>query len=264
MEENIRKMIEAFQDKTIDSAIEGFVVEQNDELTNEVRKYLDSLPTEEVLEVQNFLNRLFNYCYGGQLFDIDLDQDYEKIKALTEEQRFLLKETLIYFSGRLSVKPDIALLKRAYHLDNNKYIKLNIAFASLSTFEEDIEMDFVSRLLPGSEYDQMVRSWTMAFFKKAADPYNYVDSSEDDWTPAKTPRLNRLAINDEENPKFKKAMSFRLLDFTVIYLFLENRKASSLTDEEKVIIRDAYIDYPLYSEAKKEKMIELKSKILQK
>ena len=54
----VESMIEAFKLKTVESAIEGLIVEQNDEITNEVRKYLDGLTKEELIEVKGFLNTL--------------------------------------------------------------------------------------------------------------------------------------------------------------------------------------------------------------
>ena len=90
----------------------------------------------------------------------------------------------------------------------------------------------------------------------------YKDQKTDDWTIAKKPRINRLKINDENNKKYKKAMSFRLLDLIVLYLFLENRKTDTLSENEKDIIKKALIDYPLFSEQKKAKMESYKEKIL--
>ena len=102
----------------------------------------------------------------------------------------------------------------------------------------------------------------MAYFKLAPNPYEYVDRKEDDWTLAKEPRIKRLKINDENSPKFKKAMSFRLLDLAVLYLFINNRKVNSLTEEENQIIKNASINYEKYSDKKKEKLEELKELIL--
>lgn len=243
-------------------AVKEFITEQNDSLTNEVREILDSLDGEKIIGIQSFLNHLLNVCYDGKLFDDEVNEDDSLIKALSEEELFLFKETIIYFLGRLSILPNIDVLKKAYYLDENKYIKLNLVFASLCTFDEEIELDFVNRIKPGNEYDIMIRSWTMAFFKHADNPYEYVDNENDDWTVAKTPRLKRLSINNESNSKFLKAMSFRLLDFLVIYLFLENRKNYELTLEEKEIIDTAFIDYEKYSEEKKSMLLELKRKCL--
>ena len=102
----------------------------------------------------------------------------------------------------------------------------------------------------------------MAYFKLTPNPYDYKDNEKDDWTPAKKPRINRLKINDNTNPKYKKAMSFRLLDLVVLYLFIRNRKENNLTDEEKQIIRDTNIEYEAYSENKKKKLLELRDLIL--
>ena len=42
-DEKAKKMIDVFKEKTVDSAIKGFTIEQNDEITNKVRAYLDSI-----------------------------------------------------------------------------------------------------------------------------------------------------------------------------------------------------------------------------
>ena len=54
-QEKINKMINAFKTKTIDSALESFSTEQNDEITNKVREYLDSLSEEELLNIKLLL-----------------------------------------------------------------------------------------------------------------------------------------------------------------------------------------------------------------
>ena len=263
MEKEIKKMITAFTERTTEKAIEGFIIECNNEITNQVRNYLDTLTEKELIEIQEYLNNLLNLCYDGKLLNIPIkEEELKMIQDLSEKDKFLLKETIIYFSGRLPIKTNLDILKKAYYLDDNKYIKLNITFTSLSTFNEEIENDFTSKLIPGSEYDDMLRSWTMDFFKNIDNPYMYKDQKQDDWTIAKKPRINRLKINDENNKKYKKAMSFRLLDLIVLYLFLENRKTDTLSENEKDIIKKALIDYPLFSEQKKAKMERYKEEIL--
>ena len=263
MEKEIKKMITALTERTTEKAIEGFTIECNNEITNQVRDYLDTLTEKELIEIQEYLNNLLNLCYDGKLLNIPIkEEELKMIQDLSEKDKFLLKETIIYFSGRLPIKTNLDILKKAYYLDDNKYIKLNITFTSLSTFNEEIENDFTSKLIPGSEYDDMLRSWTMAFFKNIDNPYMYKDQKQDDWAIAKKPRINRLKINDENNKKYKKAMSFRLLDLIVLYLFLENRKTDTLSENEKDIIKKALIDYPLFSEQKKAKMESYKEEIL--
>ena len=261
--EKSKKMIQAFQDKTIDSAINGFVIEQNDEITNTVREYLDLLSKEELLSTQKFLEMLLNYCYKGKLFDSKLDEDnIKKLASLSDDEMFLLKESAIYFYGRLLVPINISILKKVYDIDDNKYVKLNATFASLQSFQEDLELDFVDKVLTSDEYDQLIRSWTMAYFKLADNPYDYVDHKEDDWSFAKKPRIKRLRVNDDSNPKFEKAMSFRLLDLVVLYLFINNRNKNTLNDEEMQIVRDANIDYERYSSEKKKELTKVKDLIL--
>ena len=83
--EKIKKMIDAFNNKIVESAIEGFTIEQNDEITNKVREYLDSLSEEELVRIQNFLKTLLNYCYDGKLFDEKTnEEDMKKIHDLED------------------------------------------------------------------------------------------------------------------------------------------------------------------------------------
>lgn len=262
-DEKVKKMIDVFKMKTVDSAIKGFTIEQNDEITNKVRAYLDSLPKEELVNIQLFLKTLLNYCYEGRLLEEELNEDDKKrITELEDKEKFLLKESIIYFYGRLLIDSDMDILRDVYNIDDNKYIKLNVTFASLQSFKEEIELDFVDKVLSSDVYDQLIRSWTLAYFQLTPNPYDYVDKDTDDWSAAKKPRIERLRINDENNPKFKKAKAFRLLDLVVLYLFIRNRKVNNLTDEEKQVIRDARIDYEEYSDEKKKKIQEVKNLIL--
>lgn len=180
---------------------------------------------------------------------------------LTVNTKFLLKENIIYYLGRLPILPDIDILEKAYKLDKDLHIKLNITFSSLATFDERIEKDFISKVSPGNSYDLLIRSWTLAFFSNCKTPYDFEDIHNDDWSKAKAPRLKRLAINSEANPKFLKAMSFRSLELLVLYLFLENRKTDILTKEEADIVSNAFIEYPKFSKTKIQFLKSLKEKL---
>ena len=258
----MEEMIKAFSTKKLHDAIEGFVIELNDDNTNEVRKYLDKLPYAELIEVKKYLNKLLNICYNGTLFNDEvMIEEIHIFNILNEKQKYLFKQTVIYFLGRLPIEIDLNVLKKAYTIDDDGHTKLNIVCSTLSSFDEELELDFVNKLLNDKEYDKMLRSWTMAFFKKVDNPYKYKDNPDDDWTPAKLPRLKRLAINDEKNPKYKKALAFRLLDLTTIYLFIRNRKNETLPENEKEIIKNTNIDFKIYSKEKKQIMNNLIQKI---
>lgn len=258
----VNKIFEALKECNVEEAIKCFNVEHNDEITNGVRAKLDELSEEEIVKVKDFLNHLLNMSYDNALFDGSGEPSL--VNVLDEKDLFLFKETVIYFLGRLKVKPDIDILKKAYFMEENKYTKLNLAFTSLCTFDETIEMDFVNKCSVGSEYDKMLRSWTMAYFTMANNPYDYVDTKDSDWSKAKIPRIKRLAINDSKIPKYEKAMSFRLMDLLVLNLFAQNREDNSFTEEEKEIVENASDEYLLYSENKKKLIKELKKDILSK
>ena len=260
----MEKILLVFSERTIQSAVQGFMISLNDDITNKVREKLESLTEQELIEIKEFLNKLLNLLYNGQLYEMNIDtNEMSIINNLTEEEKFKIKTIALYFIGRLPVKADLDILKKAYYLDNNKYIKMDIAYSTFQMFDEEIELDFIEKLTTNDEYNEMIRSWTMAFFKNSASPYEYRDKIEDDWTLAKTPRINRLKINEKENSKFKKAMAYRLVDLVIMYLFIENRGKSSLTKEEKEIVKNANVDYEFYSENKKKIINDFKKKILE-
>ena len=260
----MEKILLVFSERTIQSAVQGFTVSLNDNITNKVREKLESLTEQELIEIKEFLNKLLNLLYDGQLYEMNINtNEMSLINNLTEEEKFKIKTIALYFIGRLPVKADLDILKKAYYLDNNKYIKMDIAYSTFQMFDEEIELDFIKKLTTNDEYNEMIRSWTMAFFKNSTSPYEYRDTLEDDWTVAKTPRINRLKINEKENPKFKKAMAYRLVDLVIMYLFIKNRGKSSLTNEEKEIINNASVDFEYYSENKKQIINDFKKKILE-
>ena len=260
----MEKILLVFSERTIQSAVQGFTVSLNDNITNKVREKLESLTEQELIEIKGLLNRLLNLLYDGQLYEMNINtNEMSLINNLTEEEKFKIKTIALYFIGRLPVKADLDILKKAYYLENNKYIKMDIAYSTFQMFDEEIELDFIKKLTTNDEYNEMIRSWTMAFFKNSASPYEYRDTLEDDWTVAKTPRINRLKINEKENPKYKKAMAYRLVDLVIMYLFIKNRGKSSLTNEEKEIINNASVDFEYYSENKKQIINDFKKKILE-
>ena len=79
---------------------------------------------------------------------------------------------------------------------------------------------------------------------------------------SKLPRIKRLNINDESNPKFKKAMAYRLIDLVVIYLFVKDRGKDTLKESEIEIIKNCKGDYEAFSDKKKEMIEDIKQRII--
>lgn len=223
----------------------------NNEITDAVRDSIRSLSSEDQMIITKRLEQILYDCY------FDMSSELEK---LSTRELFYLKESLIYYIGRIS-KPDIALLKKIYSIEEDKHLLLNITFSSLITGDEEIETDFISRISPGNDYDKLIRSWTMAFFANSDDPYSYIDTGKDDWSLAKQARLKRLAINDKNSPKFSKAKAFRWLDLVVIDLFLENRGNDAMSSDDYKIISDTNVELEGYSKNKVKQLKLLKNKI---
>lgn len=130
------KIFNALINKDINLATEALTMPNTDSVTNSVRKKLNSLNPKQILEIQDFLYLLLNSCYQNKLF-----YSNTSLASLTLEadKLFLLKENIIYYLGRLSVPPDVQILKSAYDLDLDLHIKLNITFSSLITFDETMK-----------------------------------------------------------------------------------------------------------------------------
>lgn len=252
MSNDTRILIESML--TNDSNIVNLLIKksENNEITDKIRKDFLALPLEEQQKIYNRLESILKMCYS----DI-----FKEIDSLSKEELFSLKESLIYYLGRFSI-PNIDLLKKIYTVEKNKNLLFNIVCSSLITFDEEIELDFISRIEPGNDYDLLIRSWTLAFYTNIKNPYEYIDNGTDDWSNAKNARLKRLAINDENNPKFNKAKAFRLIDLVVINLFLENRGFNAITKEDYKIIDETKINFKEYSEDKIKKLTYFKEKII--
>ena len=234
--------------------------ENTNDITDSVREETSELNKQEQEKISFVLNELLL-----QFYENSHDSKFHKtIKNLDEDSKFLIKENLIYYIGRLGNDDSKEIVSKCYHLETNHLHKMNVAFSACLLGNQEIELDFISKITPGSKYDLIIRSWTMAFFKNVENPYKYVDHAEDDWSAAKKPRIIRLQINEINHKKYNKAMAFRLFDLTVLYNFCKNRSFHDLTDEEYEIIERCISKSPIVSLEKEEKIEEMKRKILSK
>ena len=56
----MEKILLVFSERTIQSAVQGFTVSLNDNITNKVREKLESLTEQELIEIKGLLNKLLN------------------------------------------------------------------------------------------------------------------------------------------------------------------------------------------------------------
>lgn len=224
----------------------------NNEKTDEIKEKIQKLSESEKQSLIKNLEDIIEQNLINSKEEVSLEKDGEK---------FCIIENAIYYLGRIGIKPNIELLKKVYSQTENFYIKQNITFTLLPYYVEEVELDFANKVLENPEYQQKVRSWTIAFFYCKENPYNYVDNGKDDCEKVKNARINRFKLNKETDEKIEKAKSFRLLDLVVMYLFQESRGKDFLTSEEKEIVANTKIDWEEYSEQKKNMMLELKNKI---
>lgn len=204
---------------------------------------------------------------------LSLDQYHTAIANMEEmlinvyaskEEKFLLKENLIYYLGR-SKNINYELLKKIYFKEENMHLKLNLFFSLLSSFDEEVEFDFIDKISPGNEMDKMIRSWTMAFFANSDNPYEYIDTGKDDPSLALKARLDRFVILlNENNPKYKKALAYLYIDLMVILLFINSRSPKILNDFDYQIVSEIPEYFDEFSNEKNQRISEVKKIILNK
>ncbi len=216
-----------------------------DVITNEVRTRLEELSTEDQkLAKRNMEEYLIEIC------------------QTENDNAFLIKENLIYYLER-SKDVNYPLLKDLYFRQSNPYLKLNLFFGLLPSFDEEVESDFINNINPGNEYDILIRSWTMAFFANAANPYEYIDNGVDDPSEAIRARLNRFVILlDKDNKKYLKALAYLLIDLIVVWLFINSRGHQILNDDDYEVVKKIPEHYEKFSKHKNEEIIKIKNKII--
>lgn len=264
---NDKKQGEQYAEELVDSIINEkdilinlLSIKGTNLLTDIVREKIDRVDSSSREKISICINKLLSYFYCGNN-DMN-DMAFTKISTLDYNSKFLIKENLIYYIGRIGNDKSKELISEFYYKETNDLNKMNLAFSACLLGNQKIELDFISKVTPGSKWDCMIRSWTMAFFKDVDNPYDYKDSNTDDWANAKIPRINRLSINNENEKKYKKAMFFRLFDLTVIYMFCKSRTFRDLTESEYEII-ERCISKPKFISKEKQEQIEIiKEKIL--
>jgi hypothetical protein len=229
--------------------------EQTNDVCDLVRDIVSKLSDVEQQKISMVLNKTLQAIY-------DKCSDFKNRMDLNEEQVFLIKENLIYYIGRLGNEQSNEIITKCYYNEDNDLNKMNLAFSACLLGNQEVELDFISKVTPGSKFDLLMRSWTMAFFKNSINPHEYVDDENDDWSIAKYPRIKRLRVNIEGQKGYKKAMHFRLFDLTVLYLFCKNRAFEDLTAEEYEVIKNCTSISSIISEKKREKIEDIKVKII--
>jgi hypothetical protein len=220
-------------------------VPATNDLTDAVREKIGKLSDEDEEQVKE-----------------NLENELLKLYQDNDEKDFVVKENIIYYLGR-SNKVNYELLKDLYYKEENHHLQLNLFFSIIPSFDEEVEFDFISKIKPGNEYDKLIRSWTMAFFANAENPYDYVDTGIDDVSQAVAARIKRfLILKDKTNKKYFKALSYLLIDLKVIELFISNRGSTALTLNDYEVVKSIPEEFKKFSEKKKTVIEEQKQKIL--
>ena len=229
------------------------------DVTDFVRGAIETIQSKEILrELQHNLMLIYRRAAHPRKLFCMTDMQ-KRIAKLSEEERFYLKNELVYLITRLpSLEAGVErFVKHAYKCEKDPYMKLDLAYGAVLTGPSRVALDYAKSLIPGSESDLVNRSWTVAYFGDVqANPYHYRDEENCSWTKAREARLKRFQSSN------RKAVRFRILDFPLMYCFYESRKWNDINAEDLKIIENASIDNPEYSVEEKCFLQEQKQKLV--
>ena len=86
-------IINTLKNKDIESVEKYMIFPNNNNITDRVRDSFKSMSKAEIKEIQKFLYRILDSCYEGKI----LNENYTKLENIDEDERFLLKENVIYY-----------------------------------------------------------------------------------------------------------------------------------------------------------------------
>lgn len=270
----------------ITSALNGTVEEMRKQIVNSLFSiyYATFAP-----DVSKRLNTRF---FAGTSAIVCSSYILRAVKQLSDRKFFTLKYEIIFRLGRIDVVSDkiIDFLNFVYKYDENVNIKENAKYyvavlkrccAISSSFlgSEQIELDYVRKMLPSNKYgtntryipnyDLANRSHTLLFYGDIirANIFDFKDDSTNNpYSLAFSKRIERLQLDLPENialmnKKQKKKYYFRVFDLATIYTFMYHRKRL-LTNEEFKIISKTRVHFTGASEDRNSIMNEILELIL--
>lgn len=258
----------------------------------------DAIKTKNDTEKNFFIEKLCNiYFYT---LDEETQGKYRSLASLPKitipcflshlsaQEFFSLKYEIITRLGRLDLYDTkiVDFLNFVYQNDTNTkqgkspeyyiaFLKRCCAISSSFLSGEEIELDYVTHMLPFLEndyiadYDLANRSHTLLFYGDVLyrNIFNFRDEDpKETYKNAFHKRIQRLSVElptciKEMNKKAKKKYFFRLFDLATIYTFMYNREQCLTSDEHKIVSK-CFIDFVGASEERLQLMKTIKEQIL--
>ncbi|MCL2722176.1 MAG: TIR domain-containing protein [Treponema sp.] len=164
-----------------------------------------------------------------------------------------IREQFIYYIGRIPLSSPPDILRFVYEHEGNPFIKRAAALSLILLGEEEVEKDFIEKLLSDKELELLNRSFQLIYFGDTQGDYHtYRDNGLIGWKNTKRATLERFSNNST------RSIKLRLWDIVTFKSFIDSRGLSGLTDDEieiikKMIINDPTISKPRYEILNREK-----------
>ena len=239
--------------------IEALCIPLKNDVTDFVRSAISGSDQPEIKKIQQNLKEAYI-----QIDDLEKNilskKAKDMIREMSEEERFVIKNELIYLMTRIPdpTKTIPAFLEDIHAKNRDPYILLDIAYAATLTGPTQIALDYAKTLSPDSPNGLINRSWTIAYFGDVqANPHIYKDTEKAPWRKSREARLKRF-----QSSSFK-ALRFRILDFPLLYCFYVDREWRDVNEKDYKIIEKTDIENAVFSDDERLFLKQKKSQLLQ-
>lgn len=189
---------------------------------------LDDNDKENLVELLS--NRYMKYFKGE-------DTNIQKSKQESVDE-LRTREQILYYIGRIPCSTIPETLKTAYYNERHRILVRIAALGSILHGDEEIESDYISKLIPNSECDIENRSIQLVYFGDAhGDFYTFRDNGRYTWDRTRDATLRRILSNNIRDQRL------RWWDLRTFKLFTLSRQKPCKFDTEAIeAIRGVTVD----------------------
>lgn len=252
-------LVEKFYHETLMEFLVGYGIIRSFLSGDNIVKYLDSVYNYGV----NYFVRSAFENLGTKDKKIILNNLNNAYFSILKEQKDneywqKIREQIIYYVGRIPFEQYPEILKYAYYNESNTILNRAAALSLILFGDEDIEHDYLGKLVIGSPHDLENRSIQLVYFGDVqADLHKYRDDGIVMWERTKNAIIDRLSKTT------RRDLNLRMWDIVTLYSFCVNRGTNILSDDDKIVIQDMIIEHISISTKRRERLIEEKKKLLQ-
>lgn len=148
-----------------------------------------------------------------------------------------IREQLVYYIGRLPEYTTLDFLRNVYHGESSPIIRRSAALGAILHGDEDIETDYLTRLMADPAEDMLNRSIQLIYFlDDKGDFHTYRDRGYVVWRRTRDHIFERLRQNSERD------MRLRWWDLATLLAYFMSRPHDRLSGTEAHILANMDID----------------------